>query len=72
MREDIFEVGPEGMTVQDLASMLAVNATEIVKFLFMKGIMVRAPGTAWPPGTAFLLPHCCTRSCKAAREFACT
>ena len=41
MREDIFEVGAEGMTVQDLAAMLALPATEIVKFLFMKGIMVQ-------------------------------
>lgn len=36
MREDIFEVGAEGMSVQDLAAMLAVQPTEIVKFLFMK------------------------------------
>ncbi|KAL4421069.1 hypothetical protein ABPG77_001364 [Micractinium sp. CCAP 211/92] len=48
VREDIFEVGPEGMTVQDLASMLAVNATEIVKFLFMKGIMVQMNSTLDP------------------------
>lgn len=36
IREDIFEVGQEGMTVQELAAMLAVQPTEIVKFLFMK------------------------------------
>jgi phage antirepressor YoqD-like protein len=41
VREDIFEVAAEGMTVQDLAAMLALPATEIVKFLFMKGIMVQ-------------------------------
>jgi translation initiation factor IF-2 len=44
VREDIFEVGPEGMSVQDLASMLALPATEVVKFLFMKGIMVQVGG----------------------------
>lgn len=32
------------MSVQDLASMLALPATEVVKFLFMKGIMVQVGG----------------------------
>ncbi|KAI3430251.1 hypothetical protein D9Q98_004847 [Chlorella vulgaris] len=48
VREDIFEVGPEGMSVQDLASMLALPATEVVKFLFMKGIMVQMNSTLDP------------------------
>lgn len=48
MREDIFEVGPEGISVQDLAAMLAVQPTEIVKFLFMKGIMVQMNSTLDP------------------------
>ena len=48
IREDIFEVGPEGLTVQDLAAMLAVQPTEIVKFLFMKGIMVQMNSTLDP------------------------
>ncbi|EFN52432.1 hypothetical protein CHLNCDRAFT_58881 [Chlorella variabilis] len=48
VREDIFEVGAEGMTVQDLAAMLALPATEIVKFLFMKGIMVQMNSTLDP------------------------
>lgn len=44
-REDIFEVGPEGMSVADLAEMLAVPPVEIVKKLFMKGIMVQVNST---------------------------
>ncbi len=48
IREDIFEVGAEGLTVQDLAAMLAVQPTEIVKFLFMKGIMVQMNSTLDP------------------------
>lgn len=48
VREDIFEVGPEGISVQDLAAMLAVQPTEIVKFLFMKGIMVQMNSTLDP------------------------
>ena len=48
IREDIFEVGPEGMTVQDLAEMLALAPTEVVKFLFMKGVMVQMNSTLDP------------------------
>ena len=36
VREEIFEVGPEGMSVQDLAIMLALQPAEIVKLLFIK------------------------------------
>jgi hypothetical protein len=41
VREEIFEVGEEGMPVQDLAARLALPPGEVVKALFMKGIMVQ-------------------------------
>ncbi len=41
VRQDIFEVSDEGMPVEELANMLAVNPAEIVKALFMKGLMVQ-------------------------------
>lgn len=41
VREEIIEVGPEGMSVGDLAFRLAVNPAEVVKVLFMKGVMVQ-------------------------------
>ena len=47
-REDIFEVGPEGMSVPDLAEMLAVPAVDIVKKLFMKGLAVQVNSTLDP------------------------
>ncbi len=40
MRQDLFEVGEEGMAVNELAQTLAINASEVVKILFMKGLMV--------------------------------
>jgi len=40
-KEEILEVGLEGMSVQDLADKLAVAPTEIVRALFMKGIMAQ-------------------------------
>ena len=40
-KEEILEVGLEGMSVQDLADKLAVAPTEVVKALFMKGIMAQ-------------------------------
>ena len=40
VRQDIFEVGEEGMAVGELAQTLAINASEVVKILFMKGLMV--------------------------------
>ena len=40
-KEEILEVGSEGMSVQDLADKIAVPAPEIVKALFMKGIMAQ-------------------------------
>lgn len=36
------------MTVQDLAEMLALAPTEVVKFLFMKGVMVQMNSTLDP------------------------
>ena len=44
-RQDIFEVGPEGMSVEDLADMLAVPPVDIVKKLFMKGLAVQVNST---------------------------
>jgi len=44
-KEDIFEVGPEGMSVTDLGEMLATSPVEIVKFLFMKGLAVQVNST---------------------------
>jgi len=38
VKAEILEVGPEGMSCQALAEALAVNDSEIVKVLFMKGI----------------------------------
>lgn len=34
-------MGPEGMSVADLADALAVNKAEVVKTLFIKGVMVQ-------------------------------
>ncbi|KAJ7532880.1 hypothetical protein O6H91_13G023800 [Diphasiastrum complanatum] len=39
VRVDILEVGKQGMSVQDLAHKLAVNDGDVVKTLFMKGIV---------------------------------
>ena len=41
MREDIFEIGNEGMSVTELSQKLALPPGEVVKTLFMKGIMVQ-------------------------------
>ena len=41
MRQELFEVGDEGMAVAELAEILALNASEVVKILFMKGLMVQ-------------------------------
>lgn len=38
VKVDILEVGLEGMSCQELAQKLAINDSEIVKVLFMKGI----------------------------------
>lgn len=45
VREEIFEVGAEGMSVADLSAMLAVTPTEVVKLLFMRGVMVQVNST---------------------------
>eukprot|EP00210_Caulerpa_lentillifera_P002134 g2048.t1 len=39
-KELIIEVGAEGMSVSHLAQLLAVDPTEVIKILFLKGIMV--------------------------------
>lgn len=41
VREDIFEIGNEGMSVTELSQKLALPPGEVVKTLFMKGIMVQ-------------------------------
>lgn len=41
VRQDVFEVGEEGLPVMELATTLAVTPSEVVKILFMKGIMVQ-------------------------------
>jgi translation initiation factor IF-2 len=39
-REEIFEVGEEGMSLEQLADLLQVDPSDIVRSLFMKGIML--------------------------------
>lgn len=39
-REEIFEVGDEGMSLMELADIIQVDPSEIVRNLFMKGIML--------------------------------
>lgn len=41
VREEIFEVGDEGLSVTDVSRLLAVSVAEVVKTLFMQGIMVQ-------------------------------
>lgn len=41
VQEEIFEVGSEGMSVGELADRLAVNGGDVLKALFMKGIMAQ-------------------------------
>ena len=63
MRQDLFEVGEEGMAVNELAQTLAINASEVVKILFMKGLMVTVNQarccvrSASQCSNACLLPH---------------
>ena len=39
-REEIFEVGEEGMSLEELADLIQVDASDIVRTLFMKGVML--------------------------------
>jgi translation initiation factor IF-2 len=39
-REEIFEVGEEGMSLEELAEVIQVDPSELVRTLFMKGIML--------------------------------
>ncbi|KAL6767993.1 CIF2 [Auxenochlorella protothecoides x Auxenochlorella symbiontica] len=48
VREEIFEVGPEGMAVGDLAAMLAIPAVDVVKYLFLNGVMAAINATLDP------------------------
>ena len=42
VKQDVFEVPPEGMMVTDLADVLAVGVADVVKALFYKGITAQA------------------------------
>lgn len=41
VRQEIFEVSEQGMAVEELARLLAIGPSDVVKVLFMKGIMVQ-------------------------------
>ena len=59
MREDIFEIGNEGLSVTELSQKLALPTGEVVKTLFMQGIMVQVNQVCCVPWAASL---CCCRS----------
>ena len=40
-RAEIFEVPPEGLNVGQVAELLALNTAEVVKALFLKGVMAQ-------------------------------
>jgi len=46
VREEIFEIPPQGLTVAEVAKLIAVSSADVLKALFMKGIMaqVRSSG----------------------------
>ncbi len=56
MREDIFEIGNEGLSVTELSQKLALPTGEVVKTLFMQGIMVQVNQVCCMPLDASL---CC-------------
>lgn len=58
-QEEIFEVGSEGMSVGELADRLAVNGGDVLKALFMKGIMAQVNQV---PATATFSPE--VSACK--------
>ena len=67
VREEIFEIGNEGMSVAELSQRLALPSGEIVKTLFMKGIMVqvnqvRKHEKAFTLGPSLVTSH--ERACK--------
>ena len=39
-REMIIEVGAEGLSIEELAGLLAIDPTDVMKILFVKGIMI--------------------------------
>jgi hypothetical protein len=49
VQEEIFEVGAEGMSINELAERLAVNEGDIITALFMRGIMVSVNQVTDPP-----------------------
>ena len=54
----MFEVGEEGLPVMELATTLAVTPSEVVKILFMKGIMVQVNQVRTAPDDSMLCsPH---------------
>lgn len=46
-REEIFEVGEEGMSVEEVAELIQVEGSEIVRALFMKGVMASQNAVSW-------------------------
>ena len=56
MREEIFEIGNEGMSVTELSQRLALPTGDVVKTLFMKGIMVQV-NQVRPSEICVLAPH---------------
>ena len=54
IRQDVFEVGEEGLPVMELATTLAVTPSEVVKILFMKGIMVQVNQVRTAPDDSML------------------
>ena len=57
MREDIFEIGNEGLSVTELSQKLALPTGEVVKTLFMQGIMVQVNQVRCLSQAALLCRH---------------
>ncbi len=53
----LLQVGDEGMPVEELANRLAVPPGEVVKILFMKGIMVQVNQVRGPAACGTAPPH---------------
>ena len=51
VQEEIFEVGAEGLAVGQLAEKLAINPGDVLKTLFLAGIMANV-NQVWVPDSA--------------------
>jgi hypothetical protein len=51
-REEIFEVGDEGMSLEALAEAIQVDPSDIMRSLFMKGILLSLNQVGWIGGGA--------------------